>query len=367
MTLGIVSALGRANLGIGDYEDFIQTDAAINPGNSGGALVNLRGELIGINTAIFSAERRLPGHRLRGPEQPGAPRHGRPADQGRRSAARHLPGISIAKMTTQIAGGAGRTRHPRRPGQPDFPRRGLPRPGCAPATSSRVQRPHRRGRTALMRMLADSRSAPPRAPRSCARAAVSSDRADHAVPAAAPAVRAALGSDCEASCLTANGNSDLSARSLLLVGGSREPGTSSCGHSSIAAKRMSRTSEVSSPRLRAGRNPWSASPRGQPEVADRPAYAPTPGPIVARRTRPVLRRLVPLFARRRQHPASSAPSLGRLHDQAPNAPRPIVLGHRTRRQHVVDADGPPSKVRRRRRPRAASRPGRAPSAVGRCG
>ena len=54
VTQGIVSAVGRANVGIADYEDFIQTDAAINPGNSGGALVNVRGQLIGINTAIFS-------------------------------------------------------------------------------------------------------------------------------------------------------------------------------------------------------------------------------------------------------------------------------------------------------------------------
>lgn len=52
-TSGIVSALGRSGLGIESYEDFIQTDAPINPGNSGGALVNLRGELIGINTAIL--------------------------------------------------------------------------------------------------------------------------------------------------------------------------------------------------------------------------------------------------------------------------------------------------------------------------
>jgi len=54
VTMGIVSAKGRANVGIVDYEDFIQTDAAINPGNSGGALLNLRGELVGINTAIAS-------------------------------------------------------------------------------------------------------------------------------------------------------------------------------------------------------------------------------------------------------------------------------------------------------------------------
>ena len=55
VTSGLVSALGRTGLGKQGYEDFIQTDAAINPGNSGGALVNMQGELVGINTAIFSA------------------------------------------------------------------------------------------------------------------------------------------------------------------------------------------------------------------------------------------------------------------------------------------------------------------------
>ena len=54
VTMGVISAVGRANVGIADYEDFIQTDAAINPGNSGGALLNTRGELVGINTAILS-------------------------------------------------------------------------------------------------------------------------------------------------------------------------------------------------------------------------------------------------------------------------------------------------------------------------
>ena len=54
ITMGIVSAVGRSNIGLADFEDFIQTDAAINPGNSGGALVNTSGELVGINTAIFS-------------------------------------------------------------------------------------------------------------------------------------------------------------------------------------------------------------------------------------------------------------------------------------------------------------------------
>jgi serine protease Do len=54
ITVGVVSAKGRSRLGIVDYEDFIQTDAAINPGNSGGPLVNMNGEVVGLNTAIFS-------------------------------------------------------------------------------------------------------------------------------------------------------------------------------------------------------------------------------------------------------------------------------------------------------------------------
>ena len=54
VTMGIISAMGRNSIGINTYENFIQTDAAINPGNSGGALINPFGQLIGINTAIFS-------------------------------------------------------------------------------------------------------------------------------------------------------------------------------------------------------------------------------------------------------------------------------------------------------------------------
>jgi serine protease DegQ len=54
VTAGIVSALGRNQLGLSTFENFIQTDAAINPGNSGGALVDAQGNLVGINTAIFS-------------------------------------------------------------------------------------------------------------------------------------------------------------------------------------------------------------------------------------------------------------------------------------------------------------------------
>jgi serine protease DegQ len=54
VTMGIVSALGRSHLGINTFESYIQTDAAINPGNSGGALVDTAGNLVGINTAIYS-------------------------------------------------------------------------------------------------------------------------------------------------------------------------------------------------------------------------------------------------------------------------------------------------------------------------
>jgi Trypsin-like serine proteases, typically periplasmic, contain C-terminal PDZ domain len=54
VTMGILSATGRDQVGLSTYENFIQTDAAINPGNSGGALINIRGELIGVNTAIFT-------------------------------------------------------------------------------------------------------------------------------------------------------------------------------------------------------------------------------------------------------------------------------------------------------------------------
>jgi S1-C subfamily serine protease len=64
VTAGIVSGLHRANVGLGPYEDFIQTDAAIYPGNSGGALVDLRGDLVGINTAFIATGRNNPGMSL---------------------------------------------------------------------------------------------------------------------------------------------------------------------------------------------------------------------------------------------------------------------------------------------------------------
>ena len=105
VTLGIVSALGR-NIGANLYEDFIQTDAAINPGNSGGALINARGELIGINTAIFSETGGYQGIGFAVPS----------------NLARHvmddllkygevqrgtMPGVVIASLTTEIANDLG--------------------------------------------------------------------------------------------------------------------------------------------------------------------------------------------------------------------------------------------------------------------
>jgi Do/DeqQ family serine protease len=112
VTLGIVSALGRSLGGnLAGYEDFIQTDAAINPGNSGGALINARGELVGINTAIFSESGGYQGIGFAVPS----------------NLARHvmddllkygevqrgtIPGIMISQLTTQIAAylGAPNTR-----------------------------------------------------------------------------------------------------------------------------------------------------------------------------------------------------------------------------------------------------------------
>ena len=107
VTSGIVSALARTKVGITDYQFFIQTDAAINPGNSGGALVNMTGELIGINTAIFSRSRRLDRHRLRhsrptwcGPwcDRPRAERRDPAAMDRRRTAGRDRRDRRIARL-----------------------------------------------------------------------------------------------------------------------------------------------------------------------------------------------------------------------------------------------------------------------------
>ncbi len=101
VTMGIVSALGRANVGIADYEDFIQTDAAINPGNSGGALVNARGELIGINTAIYSTSGGYQGIGLAIPSNMVKTVMDSLIKKGR--VIRGWLGVSIQKLTPELA------------------------------------------------------------------------------------------------------------------------------------------------------------------------------------------------------------------------------------------------------------------------
>jgi serine protease Do len=103
VTLGIVSALGRSLGGtLATYEDFIQTDAAINPGNSGGALVNARGELVGINTAIFSESGGYQGIGFAVPSN--LARHVMD-DLMRYGEVQRgtMPGVVFAPLTTQIA------------------------------------------------------------------------------------------------------------------------------------------------------------------------------------------------------------------------------------------------------------------------
>ena len=102
VTLGIVSAVNRNNIGLAQYEDFIQTDAAINPGNSGGALINGRGELIGINTAIFSQSGGYQGIGFAVPSNL-ARRVAADLQQYRQVRRGSIGQIAIAPLTTQLA------------------------------------------------------------------------------------------------------------------------------------------------------------------------------------------------------------------------------------------------------------------------
>ena len=87
VTMGIISAKGRSTgVGDGSYEDFLQTDAPINHGNSGGALVNTKGELVGINSQILSVSEGQHRHRLRDSGEHGAQRDGPAADRRPRPA-----------------------------------------------------------------------------------------------------------------------------------------------------------------------------------------------------------------------------------------------------------------------------------------
>ena len=101
VTLGIVSALGRGHMGITQYEDFIQTDAAINPGNSGGALVNTRGELVGINTAIFSQTGGYQGVGFAVPTSMSKPIYESLVKNGK--VVRGFLGVSIQDLTQDLA------------------------------------------------------------------------------------------------------------------------------------------------------------------------------------------------------------------------------------------------------------------------
>lgn len=101
VTLGIVSALGRGGMGITQYEDFIQTDAAINPGNSGGALVNTQGELVGINTAIFSRSGGYQGVGFAVPTKLARPIYSSLVKTG--SVVRGFLGVGIQAVTQDLA------------------------------------------------------------------------------------------------------------------------------------------------------------------------------------------------------------------------------------------------------------------------
>ncbi len=101
LTVGVVSAKGRTGVGINDYEDFIQTDAAINPGNSGGPLVNLDGQVIGMNTAIFSRSGGYMGVGFAIPSNLARAIANQLIDQG--SVTRGFLGIVIQQLTPELA------------------------------------------------------------------------------------------------------------------------------------------------------------------------------------------------------------------------------------------------------------------------
>jgi serine protease Do len=101
VTMGIVSAKGRANMRIVEYEDFIQTDAAINPGNSGGALIDMDGKLVGINTAILSRTGGYQGIGFAIPSNMARPIMDALIDHGKVS--RGWLGVTIATLTPELA------------------------------------------------------------------------------------------------------------------------------------------------------------------------------------------------------------------------------------------------------------------------
>jgi serine protease Do len=105
VTMGIISAVGRANVGIADFEDFIQTDAAINPGNSGGPLINARGEIVGLSTAIFSRSGGYQGIGFAVPSNMLRPVLEQLIAEGR--IVRGWVGVSLQDLTPEMAGAFG--------------------------------------------------------------------------------------------------------------------------------------------------------------------------------------------------------------------------------------------------------------------
>lgn len=101
LTAGIVSAKGRSSIGMNDYEDYIQTDAAINPGNSGGPLINLEGEVVGINTAIYSRSGGYMGIGFAIPASLARDIYPRLVEHG--SVTRGYLGVTIQELTPELA------------------------------------------------------------------------------------------------------------------------------------------------------------------------------------------------------------------------------------------------------------------------
>ncbi len=135
VTSGIVSALARTQVGVSDYQFFIQTDAAINPGNSGGALVDMDGRLVGINTAIYLPERGVARHRICDSFQHGAAR-GSSGVEGRHGAAalvRRIAAAGHCRPCRVRSGSTGRAARWSRGCTPMVPRR---KQASAPATWS---------------------------------------------------------------------------------------------------------------------------------------------------------------------------------------------------------------------------------------
>ena len=143
VTAGIVSATGRANVGFAEYEDFIQTDAAINPGNSGGALINTRGELVGINTGIFTQSGGYQGIGFAIPSNLAR----KIVDDLMKYGEVHrgtIGGIvTIDRLTPQTAEELGRQQHVRRGGDQNAARVGSLRRGHPPWRRHRAVQQHR--------------------------------------------------------------------------------------------------------------------------------------------------------------------------------------------------------------------------------